>query len=99
MEIRITREVEKSKSVPYKSAGLGMADTPFSLYGDLANGQTINRHGSHGLRVAEMDGQDTGPQLSQDQMQLFAKENQDMVRLYESTLDQVRYMSRYRLSG
>ena len=29
-------------------------------------------------------------ELSQEQLQLFAQENQDMLRHYEDTLDQVR---------
>jgi syntaxin 18 len=33
-------------------------------------------------------------ELTQEQIQMFEKENQDMLKHYESTLDQVRYVGR-----
>ncbi|KAH8709990.1 snare-complex protein syntaxin-18 N-terminus-domain-containing protein [Phaeosphaeriaceae sp. PMI808] len=67
MEIRLMREVEKSKSVLYKTRASGMTS----------------------------DGQDEAnavieQQLDPEQLQLFAQENQDMLKQYEDQLDKVR---------
>ncbi|KAJ9630555.1 hypothetical protein H2203_001078 [Taxawa tesnikishii (nom. ined.)] len=61
MEVRISREIEKSKSVLYKS------------------------------RVGNVPYEKEPAELSMpDGMQLFAQENQEMLKHYEDTLDQVR---------
>ncbi|KAF2877426.1 snare protein syntaxin-like protein 18/UFE1 [Massariosphaeria phaeospora] len=67
MEIRLTREVEKSKSVLYKARGTMPA-------ADNYKSDSV---------VAE-------EQLDPEQLQLFAQENQDMLKHYEDHLDQVR---------
>jgi syntaxin 18 len=68
MEIRLTREVEKSKSVLYKARGTMPLAEDYSA-----------------MNAAE-------EQLSPEQLQLFAQENQDMLKHYEDHLDQVRYV-------
>jgi hypothetical protein len=48
-----------------------------------------------------VDAQQSDPEqeLSPEQLQMFEKENQDMLKHYESTLDQVRYVLRLFLVG
>ena len=78
MEIRIQREVERSKSVLYKTkAGAGV---PYETdaFSNESSGQKDP--------VTQIPEQ----QLSQDQLQLFAQENQEMLKHYEDTLSQVR---------
>ena len=41
----------------------------------------------------EEDRRQIEQQLSPEQLQLFARENQDMLKHYEDTLDQVRYVN------
>lgn len=84
MEIRLEREREKSKSVLYKVRGVPMPtiDDPTSGYS-----------GAKGASLDEKAGQQVEQQLSEEQLQLFAEENQDMLKHYEDTLDKVRYVT------
>lgn len=82
MEIRIQREVERSKSVLYKAKGGSIPyDQGFDHTTDSEK-STTERQDS------------TSSQLSEEQMQLFAQENQDMMKHYQDTLDQVRCVTR-----
>lgn len=45
---------------------------------------------SRGGELEEEDRREIERQLSPEQLQLFAQENQDMLKRYEDTLDQVR---------
>jgi syntaxin 18 len=84
MEVRISREVEKSKSVLYKTKGLVSLPEREALdAGRVAMGEE-KRRGN------EPD-ESAGYTLTDEQMQLFAQENQDMLKHYEDSLDQVRY--------
>lgn len=90
MEKRILREVEKNKSVLANSkvghmpelGGFDNAAVPPSSYRASAAPQ---------METQELDPE---TELSQEQIQMFEKENQDMLKLYESKLDQVRYVAR-----
>lgn len=84
MEIRLMREVERSKSVLYKARGT------MPVEDEGANGGVDYR----GMAADTKDGGDADAelQLSPEQLQLFAQENQDMLKHYEDTLDQVRYV-------
>ncbi|KAF2437895.1 hypothetical protein P171DRAFT_437508 [Karstenula rhodostoma CBS 690.94] len=88
MEIRITREIEKSKSVLYKARGTmpAMDDYPGS------NGNHSASTGYHGksTQLPEESSTSVEQQLDPEQLQLFAQENQDMLKYYEDSLDQVR---------
>lgn len=78
MEIRIQREVEKSKSVLYKAKNSSVS---YSQGFDPALDS----------EKSDTQGQEREqPLLSQEQMELFAQENQDMMKHYQDTLDQVR---------
>lgn len=84
METRIQREVEKSKSVLYKSRG-----------GSIPYDKTFAGDDGYGKAATSGGGDDRARQeLSQEQLQLFAQENQDMLKHYEDTLDQVRLVVR-----
>jgi len=87
MEIRITREVEKNKSVLYKTQGQLLPD----LGGfDDAPTPPPKFKGSKGAQLEAQQGHNVEDELTPEQLQLFEKENQDMMKHYESTLDQVR---------
>lgn len=89
MEKRILREVEKNKSVLANSkvghmpelGGFDNASVPPSSYRSSAAPQ---------VETQQLDPEN---ELSQEQIQMFEKENQDMLKLYESKLDQVRYVA------
>jgi len=87
MEIRLMREVEKSKSVLYKTRASGPAT---SDYGGM-NGDTAGK-----TARLEEENRDTDSvienTLDPEQLQLFAQENQDMLKQYEDQLDKVRYV-------
>jgi len=86
MEKRISREIEKNRSVLAKSrmaampefGGFDKASIPPSRYKAAAAAHLE----THELYPEE--------ELSPEQIQMFEKENQDMLKHYESTLDQVR---------
>ncbi|KAL5445577.1 hypothetical protein PMIN06_008017 [Paraphaeosphaeria minitans] len=87
MEIRITREIEKSKSVLHKARGTmpSMDEYPGS------NGNNASTdHGGKSTQLPEESSTSVEQQLDPEQLQLFAQENQDMLKYYEDTLDQVR---------
>jgi syntaxin 18 len=91
METRIMREMEKNKSVLYKAhgkpipelGGFDDAPVPPPKYG---NSKTVHLEGQKT--------QNPEDDLSPEQLQMFEKENQDMMKHYEATLDQVRYENR-----
>jgi len=93
MEKRILREMEKSRSVLAKSKTVAMPE----LGGfDNAPGPPSKYEAS---TTAHLETQELYPDedLTPEQVQLFEKENQDMLKHYESTLDQVRYVELMRL--
>ncbi|MCJ1308224.1 hypothetical protein MMC25_001877 [Agyrium rufum] len=116
MQARLEREMEKSKSVLYKTrgvggvAGLGLLGEDFgagsddggvgmsgSMGGGLPGQPTANRGGGRAAKAAaeeEEQRHQALQQLSPEQMQMFAKENSDMLRQYEDSLDQVRTAER-----
>ena len=59
-----------------------------SASGNVGRGQG----GKAAAMMEEEDRRQIEQQLTPEQLQLFAKENQDMLKHYEDTLDQVRYV-------
>ena len=99
MTRRLEREVERSKSVLYKSKGGGVQASLLEEQGTM-NGFGGGHGGGGGgykgkMGAVEMEEETkrTELQLSPEQLQLFAKENEDLLKHYEDTLDQVRYVS------
>lgn len=90
MEIRLMREVEKSKSVLYKTR----ATIPSDENGNVKSGTNADETAMD-YRAKKSLAQDESniaieQQLDPEQLQLFAQENQDMLKQYEDQLDKVR---------
>jgi hypothetical protein len=89
MEIRLMREVEKSKSVLYKTRASGPPTNDYGgVNGDASAGRSADYRGQ-GYNQDESNGV-IEQQLDPEQLQLFAQENQDMLKQYEDQLDKVR---------
>ncbi|KAI0482168.1 snare-complex protein syntaxin-18 N-terminus-domain-containing protein [Xylariaceae sp. FL0804] len=85
MEIRISREMEKNRSILAKSRG---QDAP-----SLSGPGESRRRASQAPQPPppeESTAHDPTGDLTAEQIQMFEKDNQDMLKHYESTLDQVR---------
>ena len=88
MEKRITREMEKNRSVLATARTGSMA--AFTTFDDTPMPTTKSRANTAALEQQRtMQEED----LSPEQVQMFEKENQDMLKHYESTLDQVKCVS------
>ncbi|OQO02709.1 hypothetical protein B0A48_12238 [Cryoendolithus antarcticus] len=101
MEIRLGREVERSKSVLYKSRG-GVGGVPYveedepsgmNGYG-ARSGANHARQQSKGGRSANGISNAETEELTQDQLQVFASENADLLKHYEDQLDQIAQAER-----
>ena len=99
MQTRLDREIEKSKSMLYKTKGASGATMGNMEYGAMngsgdGNGNAWSGGGTYSRAavVDDMDRKKIEQQLSPEQLQLFEKENNDMLKHYENALDQVRYV-------
>ncbi|KAM0796069.1 hypothetical protein BDR22DRAFT_893593 [Usnea florida] len=103
MERRLERDLEKGRSVLYKVSG--SVEAGQGLRGDASSGgvgEGLNRRtrdgnsafGGGGAAGEDESRKEIEQQLSPEQLQLFAQENQDMLKQYEDTLDQVRTAER-----
>jgi len=86
METRIMREMEKNKSVLYKARGKPMPE----LGGFDDPPVPPPKHGNEMMQLDDQKSENPEDDLSPEQLQMFEKENQDMMKHYEATLDQVR---------
>lgn len=105
MEARLTREMEKNRSVLAKAGGLGAGGPMPELTGfyetmqGRAGTTEPSKKRSSGLPPAEEDetkqvvGYDPAGELTEEQIQMFEKGNHDMVQHFNSTLDKVRYVA------
>ncbi|KAF7903236.1 uncharacterized protein EAF01_006285 [Botrytis porri] len=87
MEIRIMREVEKNKSNLAKSRAM-MPD--LGNLGDSSSVKFTSNGDAHLEAQSHPQPQTSDSQLSSEQLQMLAEENHDMVKHYQSTLDQVK---------
>ncbi|KAF2235550.1 snare protein syntaxin-like protein 18/UFE1 [Viridothelium virens] len=101
MEVRLTREMEKSKSILYKNQGARPSDFSTSLDATAMNGHApkeLKKPSYNTLSpTAAVDDKsriEAEQSLSSEQLQLFEEENQGMLKHYEDTLDQVRNAER-----
>ena len=88
MEKRLQRIVEKNRSVLAKSRSGPIPEYSFNeSFGSSAT--------SSAILAPHMETPTFKPEdeLTPEQIQMFEKENQDMLKHYESTLDQVKYAS------
>jgi hypothetical protein len=98
VEKRIERVREKEKSVLYKNAGSGkgrivssgVGSGSGSGSGQKSSNQPLSMPDAVGL--SEVDSRQIEAQLSPEQLQLFAEENDYMLRHYEDTLGKVQYV-------
>lgn len=94
VERRIERVREREKSVLYKAAAAG---TPAKARGEGATGETLGMSGGldthDAAAISENEVAAIEAELSPEQLQLFAEENDTMLRYYEETLDKVQYVS------
>ncbi|KAI9662868.1 MAG: hypothetical protein M1821_007915 [Bathelium mastoideum] len=101
MEARLTREMEKSKSILYKNQAIQPNDFPASFDANITNGQLSkgpqkSNHNPASPTASTYDRtkSEAEQELSPEQLQLFEEENQGMLKHYEDTLDQVRNAER-----
>ncbi|KAI9682710.1 MAG: hypothetical protein M1829_006697 [Trizodia sp. TS-e1964] len=99
VQIRLEREVEKSKSILYKT----QTASSHVKGPAIAEGyRGMNKHGNVETNekrklAAHLNEEEKGyieQQLNPEQLQLFAQENQSMLKHYEDTLDQVKTAER-----
>lgn len=86
MEIRLMREVEKSKSVLYKTR----TTMPSSEHGGMTGGSSADGDCRRTSSYAQDESSAIEQQLDPEQLQLLAQENQFMLKQYEDQLDKVR---------
>ncbi|KAK4121616.1 hypothetical protein N657DRAFT_647796 [Parathielavia appendiculata] len=94
METRLSREMEKNRSVLAKARGPVMASPSYhtTIHGGRNVPVGVVVPSGLGLSVQEKEERKKPAveNLTDDQMQLFEKGNQDMLKHLESTLDKVR---------
>ena len=94
MNVRLGREIEKSKSILYKSRVSG--GIPYAQDEDMdgipsAVSTSPKNRKRQSANFSDGPSSDNQPeQLSAEQLQLFAEENADLLKHYEDQLDQVR---------
>lgn len=94
METRLTREMEKNRSVLAKARGPALGVGPH----DAANRGRVKPPPvgmpTHSMGLTMQEEEERRPavveSLTDDQMLMFEKGNQDMLKYFESTLDKVR---------
>lgn len=96
VEKRIERVREREKSVLYKSAGGGAAGHRGGNGGarpDSYSPSSPTLPTPDAAVLSEADSTQIESQLSAEQLQLFAEENDTMLRHYEDTLGKVQYVN------
>lgn len=95
MERRLEREMERGRSVLYKikgGGGGGLGETA----GTGINGHATEGGGAYkgakGLAVEDESRREIEQQLNPEQLQLFERENRDMLKHYDGVLDQARFV-------
>ncbi|KAI9794988.1 MAG: hypothetical protein M1816_000008 [Peltula sp. TS41687] len=98
METRLVREMEKGKSRLYSARGMGLPPQTSAIHLDHASvgRKEDNPSSKNGVsdRPSSFDPEHSGFPITSEQLQLFAEENQSMLKHYEDTLDQVRTAER-----
>ncbi|KAF4425682.1 Syntaxin ufe1 [Colletotrichum fructicola] len=92
MEARLTREMEKNRSVLAKAGGGAMPELGGGFYEAMKREKEAKKGGfdtATGLPPDE-GSYDFRQDLTEEQIQMFEKGNQDMLQHYNSTLDKVR---------
>ncbi|KAI1373263.1 hypothetical protein F4677DRAFT_225905 [Hypoxylon crocopeplum] len=90
MEIRLMREMEKSRSVLAKSRRQDVSLVAIGNMHEPGSPVESKRRASQALPPDETPSFTPAGDLTEEQIQMFERDNQDMLKHYESTLDQVR---------
>ncbi|GKT47387.1 syntaxin-6 [Colletotrichum spaethianum] len=91
MEVRLTREMEKNRSVLAKAGGGSAMPELGGFYESMSkSAAAAKRPSKSGLPPDEGGSYNPQEDLTEEQIQLFEKGNQDMLQHYNSTLDKVR---------
>lgn len=95
MEIRLMRDMEKNRSMLAKARGQGVVSmhNAASLIEPPGSTSEWRNGSSQALPRDQAPSYDAANDLTPEQIQMFERDNQDMLKLYESTLDQVRYVN------
>jgi hypothetical protein len=99
MDVRLTREVEKSKSILAKSAITGGVprardETPEHTRPSSSSAKRKRFSGKFSEDDEPRDTPGARQELTEEQLQLFAEENHELLKHYEDQLDQVRTAER-----
>lgn len=90
VEVRVKREVERSRSILYKARGPGLVDG----IGTGTGGSTANYLSATDLENEQRQERAAmESSLSPEQIQLFEREQEDMLKHYNSELNKIRYIS------
>jgi syntaxin 18 len=97
MEVRIGREVERSKSALYKSRG--GASIPYAQ--DEDGNESVSMNGGSAAAAARRQSSHSATEtnsdmaeLTQEQLQLFESENADLLQYYEGQMEQISQAER-----
>lgn len=92
MDVRLSREVEKSKSILANAPASATIQRAYGHQDDTAHPAKRTRlSGGMSGDTTDMPGRQ---ELSEEQLQIFAEENHELLRHYEDQLDQVRTAER-----
>jgi syntaxin 18 len=90
MEIRISREMEKNRSVLAKARGPDVP-TLASIAAETSNPRESKKlSANQALPPDTTSSYNPAEELSEEQIQMFEQDNKEMLKHYESTLDQVK---------
>ncbi|KAK1971002.1 snare-complex protein syntaxin-18 [Colletotrichum sublineola] len=95
MEVRLTREMEKNRSVLAKAGGGSAMPELRGFYESMSKSAAAAKGPTKGPGKSGAPPDEGGPynpqeDLTEEQIQMFEKGNQDMLQHYNSTLDKVR---------
>jgi syntaxin 18 len=92
MEVRIGREVERSKSALYKSRG--GANIPYAHdEGPISNSNSTSKS-QQTSQPSQADSNPDTAELTRDQLQMFESENADLLQYYEGQMEQISQAER-----
>lgn len=96
MEVRIGREVERSKSALYKSRG-GVSIPYAHDEDEVSGGASGSASKKRQSGVPSQDAAESNPdtaELTKDQLQMFESENADLLQYYEGQMEQISQAER-----
>jgi syntaxin 18 len=92
MEARLTREMEKNRSVLAKAGDFGRFNSSSAGQERAQITPRPQNPPVHQEPKIAYNSYDIGEDLTEEQIQMFERDNQDMLKHYQGTLDKVRYV-------